>query len=102
MSWLKIPLEYMLTEAGANTSGAWKRLTNIPDGWELDDDTNVVPMRYEYKDRRQQELIGLDATTLEVTMGDKNAAELFREMQAAGKKLAEARRVKDEAPELRR
>jgi hypothetical protein len=91
MSWLKIPLEYLLTEPGSNTSGVWKRLTNIPDGWEVDDDTSVVPLRYEYKDRRQQELVGLDATNLEVSLGDKSAAELFREMQAAGRRLAEER-----------
>jgi hypothetical protein len=96
LSWLKIPLEYLLTETGSNTSGVWKRLTNIPDGWEIDDDTTVVPLRYEYKDRRQQELIGLDSSTLEVSLGDKSAAELFREMQAAGRRLAEERKAAKE------
>ena len=96
MTWLKIPLEMALIEAGANVSGAWKRLTNIPDGWELDDDTTVVPLRYEYKDRRQQEVVGLDMTALDVTLNDKSAAELFREMQAAGRKLVEERGKKEQ------
>lgn len=92
MSWLKIPLEMVLTEVGVNTNGIWKRLTNIPDGWELDEDATTIPLRFEYKDRRQQEVVGLDSASLEVALSDKSAAELFREMQMAGKKLAEERR----------
>jgi hypothetical protein len=88
-TWLKIPLEWLLTEPGQNTTGAWKRLTNIPDGWEVDDDPNLVPMSYQYKDRRQQELVGLDGASLDIIPGDKTAEELYREMQAVGRRLAE-------------
>ena len=90
LSCLRVPLEMLLVADGMERSanGAWKRLTNIPDGWEESDDVNVVPLRYSWKDRKQQEVVGLDGAALEVVAGDKTMAELWREMQAAGKKLA--------------
>ena len=90
LSCLRVPLEMLLVADGMERSvnGAWKRLTNIPDGWEPDDDVNTVPLRYSWKDRKQQEVVGLDGTSLEVVAGEKTAAELFREMQQAGKGLA--------------
>jgi hypothetical protein len=87
MMLLQMGLEMALAVPGMNTTGLWKRLTNIPSGFDDDDPQNMA-MVYPFKERRQEEIVGLDATTLEVKVTDRPVAEVWKEMLKAGRRLA--------------
>lgn len=84
---LMIPLEEALVEVGTNTSGIKFALTNIPMFWEPDEDANLSPPDYPWKEKRTVEQVGAGGGALEVDVSDRTVSEIWREMQKAGRRL---------------
>jgi len=86
MTLLQIPLEDALGLTGQNTTGVLFRLKNIPEGWE-ETEASDAPLRFPWKDRKQNEVVGADGSALLVPQKDRAPEDTYQEMMQQGRRL---------------